>query len=294
MAGPSFTGLVALLAVARHRNFRRAALEQGVSRSALSHAISSSRRSLGVRLLNRTTRSVALTGAGERLFARLEPAFAEIGEAVDDLNHFRDTPTGLLRISTPRPAARLVLAPLLPEYLRAYPGMRLEIVDDDALVDIVASGFDAGIRFGERIERDMVAVPIGPKQRFAVVGAPAYLASREAPLHPRDLARHACIRQRFPSGAVFRWEFEKNGHALEVEVDGPVTFGSLELALQAAVDGLGLAIVFEADAKPLLKNRRLLRVLEDWTPAFPGFYLYYPSRRHMSAGLRAFIDMARS
>jgi DNA-binding transcriptional LysR family regulator len=294
MDAPNFSGLAAFIAVARNGNFRRAAQEQGVSRSALSHAVRLLEESLGVRLFNRTTRSVALTAAGERLFARLEPAFAEIGQAVDELNAFRDTPAGLLKISTPRSAARLVLGPLVAKYLRAYPHMRLEIIDDDALVDIVARGFDAGIRFGERLEGDMVAVPIGPAQRFAVVAAPSYFKAHETPLDPRDLRRQTCIRHRFPSGVIFRWEFEKDGHALEVEVDGPLLSGSLDLTLQAALDGLGLAMVFEADAAPHVKRGRLRRVLEDWTPAFPGFFLYYPSRRHISAGLRAFIEMARS
>lgn len=293
MNRPDFTGLAAFLSVAKNRSFRQAAVDLGVSRSALSHSVRLLEEGLGLRLLHRTTRSVALTEAGTRLIGRLQPAFGEIAGAIEDLNALRDTPAGVLRISSPRPVTPLVVAPLIPAFLRAHPQMRLEVIDDDALVDIVADGFDAGIRFGERIERDMVAVPIGPRQRLAVVGSPAYAAAHGLPRHPRDLDRHDCILYRFPSGSLCRWNFEQDGTAIEVTVDGPLVLNNHEVILQAALQDVGLALLYEDEVTPYLADGRLVRALADWTPEFAGFFLYYPSRRHVSAGLRAFIEMAR-
>ncbi|HEX4571448.1 MAG TPA: LysR family transcriptional regulator [Dongiaceae bacterium] len=285
--------LSAFVAVATHRSFSRAAAELGLSPSALSHTVRSLEERLDLRLLNRTTRSVAPTEAGERLLERLRPALRDIDDALEDANAFRDKPAGRLRLNVPRSAALLLLAPVMTRFIKAYPQMRLEITAEDRLVDIVASGYDAGVRFGESVERDMVAVRIGPDLHMAVVGAPAYFRRHPKPSKPRDLHGHACIRFRLPSGAIYRWEFEKKGEVLEVEVDGPLTLSDQQVMLQAALDGAGLAIVLESHARPLLKARQLVRVLADWCPPFPGYFLYYPSRRQVPAGLRAFIDMMR-
>jgi DNA-binding transcriptional LysR family regulator len=291
---PDFSDLAAFVTVATRRSFRRAAVELGVSASAVSHAIRGLEERLGVRLLNRTTRSVAPTEAGERLLARLQPAFRDIGDAVEDVNAFRETPVGTLRLNLPRAAAPLILEPIMARFLRENPRMHLEVVADDGLVDIVSAGFDAGIRLGERLERDMVAVRIGPDQRFAVVGSPAYFGDRKRPRMPEDLRDHACIRYRFPSGTPFRWRFEKNGTALEIDVDGPITLGDQELMVSAALDGIGLAFAFEGRVTHLVRDGRLIRVLADWCPPFEGFFLYYPSRRQVPAGLRAFIDVVQA
>lgn len=294
MNPPSLNDLQAFAAVARLRSFRQAALELGVSPSALSHTLRSLENRVGVRLLNRTTRSVAPTEAGEQLLSRLSPALLNIQEALDEVNAFRDSPLGTLRINAPRAAAELVLAPLVARFLNTHPGMRVELVADDALVDIVAAGFDAGVRFGESVAQDMVAVPLGPPQRFVVVAAPAYLAAQGVPQCPRDLQQHRCIRIRFPSGAPYRWEFAKGSEQLEVEVDGPLAVGEMPLMIRAAEDGLGFAYVYEQYALPGLAAGRLGKVLDDWCPTIPGFFLYYPSRKLMPAGLKAFVDMLRN
>ncbi|AKT38640.1 LysR family transcriptional regulator [Chondromyces crocatus] len=295
MAPPrmDFTRLSAFVAVATHRNFRRAAVELGVSPSALSHAVRELEENLGVRLLHRTSRSVSPTEAGDRLLGRLSTSFREIGDALDEVNAFRDTPVGTLRINSSHLAAEMVLTPIMGRFLRAHPQMQLEVVCEDGLVDVVAGGFDAGIRFGESVQQDMIAVPIGPQQRWAIVGSPSYFAQRGRPKVPSDLKAHACIRYRFQSGALFPWEFEKAGKEQTVDVQGPLTLGSQTLMIHAAIDGVGLASVFEAMATPSLNEGRLERVLDDWCPPYPGLYLYYPSRRQMSAGLRAFVEMAR-
>ena len=293
MQRAAVSDLSAFVAVATHRSFSRAAAELGLSPSALSHTVRSLEERLDLRLLNRTTRSVAPTEAGERLLERLRPALRDIDDALEDANAFRAKPAGRLRLNVPRSAALLLLAPVMTRFIKAYPQMRLEITTEDRLVDIVASGYDAGVRFGESVERDMVAVRIGPDLRMAVVGSPAYFRRHPKPVKPRDLHGHACIRFRLPSGGIYRWEFEKKGEVLEVEVDGPLTLGDQQVMLQAALDGAGLAIVLESHARPHLKARQLVRVLADWCPPFPGYFLYYPSRRQVPAGLRAFIDMMR-
>ena len=285
--------LASFAAVARLRSFRRAAAELGVSPSALSHALRGLEERLGLRLLNRTTRSVTPSEAGERLLVRLAPALRDIDDALEGINDFRDTPVGTLRLNVPRSAAHMLLAPLLARFLSAYPQMRLELVADDGLIDIVAGGYDAGVRFGESLQGDMVAVPLGPPQRLAVVASPAYLKRHGTPITPHDLAAHNCIRHRFPSGRLYHWEFERAGVALQIDVPGSLTLGEQELMLRAAQDGVGIACVFEGLAAPRLASRKLRRVLEDWCPPMPGFHLYYPSRRQMPAGLRAFVGMVR-
>jgi DNA-binding transcriptional LysR family regulator len=289
----SLADLADFAAVAARLNFRRAAVDRGVSPSALSHSIRGLEERLGVRLFNRTTRSVALTEAGTQLMERLRPAFDDIDAAMESINRFRDSPTGLLRLNAPR-AAVLLLAPVVTAFVQRHPDVRLEIVTDDALVDIVAAGFDAGIRFGEHLAHNMIAVPIGGKQRFAAIGAPDFFARHGTPATPHELHRHACIRRRFPSGAIFRWEFEKDGAPLDIDVPGRLTLDDASLMLQCAAAGAGIAFVFEKEAEPLLQAGSVIRILEDWCPPFPGMFLYHPMRRQMPAALRSFIDIARA
>lgn len=288
------TDLAIFLAIAQHRSFRKAAVELGVTASALSHSLRAIEERLDVRLVNRTTRGVGLTEAGERLFDRIRPAFLDIDDALDDLDKFRSQPYGKLRINAPRPAAKMVLLPIVSRFLRAYPAVEIEIVVDDALVDTVSGGFDAGIRFGERIAADMIAIAIGPRQRTAIVGSPEYFQRFPKPVTPYDLKDHPCIRYRFASGTYYRWEFERGGIELEIEVQGPLTLGDLDIMLDAAINGSGLAFLFEDHARPALEDGRLIRVLEDWCPYYPGFFLYYPSRRQLPTALRAFVDFVKS
>jgi DNA-binding transcriptional LysR family regulator len=280
--------------VARLASFQRAAAEVGMSTSAVSHAIRGLEERLGVGLFNRTTRSVALTEAGQRLLERLQPALRDVGDALEEMNNFRTTPSGTLRINTSYVAAQLLITPMLARFLAAYPEIRLEVVPDDGLVDIVAGGFDAGIRFQEDVPEDMVGVRFGGTQRFAVVGAPGYFARHPPPRHPADLARHACIRHRFPSGRIFKWEFERGGMRHDVDPVGPVTLGDTTSEVRAALDGIGLTFAFERLAAAALRDGRLVRVLDDWCPEYPGFMLYYPRQRRMSSALRAFVDLMRA
>ena len=286
--------LAIFLAIARHRSFRVAATELGVSPSALSHALRSVEERLDIRLINRTTRSVALTEAGARLFERISPAFRDIDDALEDLNSFRGRPAGRLRINAARQSTQLVLLPIVAKFLKVFPDINVEIVVNDALIDMVAAGFDAGVRFGETIAADMIAVPIGPRHRFAVVGSPGYFKTHTPPLTPHDLKGLPCVRYRFTSGTLYRWEFERCGIELDIDVEGPLTLNDQDLMLDAALDGVGLAFVFEAQAEELIAKRKLVRVLADWCPAYPGFFLYYPSRRQLPAALRAFVDFART
>lgn len=286
--------LHAFATVARLRSFRQAAQALNVSPSALSHALRTLEARLGVRLLNRTTRSVAPTEAGQGLLDRLAPALGDIAAALDEINTYRQSPIGTLRINAPRAAVEFVLAPLAGQFLRENPGMRLELVADNRFVDIVAEGFDAGVRFGERLAQDMVAVPIGPPQRFMVVAAPAYLAECGSPTHPKELATHRCIRQRHPSGKLLNWYFQRGSEKLSIEISGPITVSDMGLAIGPAKDGIGLAFVYEQMAAPLIAQGQLVSVLDDWRPAETGFFLYYSSRRLVPAGLRAFIELAHS
>ncbi len=283
-----------LACIARHLSFRQAADELGLSASAVSHAVRALETKVGVRLFNRTTRSVALTPAGHKLLGRITPALQEIAEALDGINAYRDTPRGLLRLNAPRPAGELVLAPLVTQFLRQYPDVTVELVLDDAFVDIVQGGFDAGVRYGEGLQQDMVAIPIGSRQRFAVVASPDFIQRHGRPASPHALAGMPCIGVRFPSGVRYRWEFAKNGESIQVEVSGPLVLGEAPLMVMAAQEGLGLAYVYAQYAQSALQDGSLVQVLEDWSPDDPGFFLYYPSRRLVPAPLRAFIDLVQA
>lgn len=295
LRGADYAELAAFAAVAEARSFARAAQRLEISRAALSHAIRSLEERLGARLLNRTTRSVALSEAGRSLLHQLAPALAEIAGAVDGLNAFRDRPAGTVRLNLPRLAAEIALVPDLQAFAAAFPEVRLDLTVDDGLTDIVAGGFDAGIRPGELVQRDMVAVRITPDLRNAIVGSPGYFASRPIPRSPRDLADHACINYRWAgSGALFRWPFAKDGESLHVAVDGPLAVNDSGLTVAAALAGAGLACTLEAHAAPFLASGRLVRVLEDWCASSPGFFLYYPSRRQMAPAFRALLDFLKS
>ena len=294
MVLPSLPALDIFLAVARHGSFRRAATERGVSPSALSHAIRGLEEALGVRLFNRTNRSVRITAAGEHLRRRIGPALGDIAEAVQQLGLYRDRAAGTLRLNVPRNAVELVVRPVMARFLAAYPDVTLEIVSDDGLVDIVAAGFDAGIRAGQHLGQDMISVPVGPPLRFAVVGAPDYLAGREAPRVPRDLRAHACIGRRYPSGARYPWTFTKGDETIEIDVSGPLIADDRAIIVAAALEGVGLAHIHEALVADHLVRGDLVRVLGDWCPALPTFFLYYPGRRQLPAPLRAFIEMVRT
>ncbi|WP_066823221.1 LysR family transcriptional regulator [Sphingomonas mali] len=282
------------LAIARAKSFRRAAVELGVTPSALSHNLRALEERLDLRLVNRTTRSISLTEVGQKLFDRIEPAFRDIDDAIEELSAWGGKPIGTLRLNTALASARLELMPLLADFLAANPSVEVEIIAQTALIDTVAQGYDAGVRFGERIAADMIAVPIGRRRRFAVVGSPAYFERWPKPAHPRDLIGLPCVRYRFERGDDYHWEFERAGEELEIAVDGPFTTNEHELMLSAALDGIGLAFVFEEMVVDLVAAGRLERVLGDWCPYWPGLYLYYPSRRQMPSPLRAFIDFARS
>ncbi|CAH2602177.1 Uncharacterized HTH-type transcriptional regulator YcaN [Rhodovastum atsumiense] len=290
--------LAAFVAVARARGFRDGARVTGVSASGLSEAVRRLEARLGVRLLHRTTRSVVLTEAGKRLLERLGPALAEMEAALDVANGFRDRPAGVLRLNVPVSAARLVLPAIVPGFLAAYPDIRLEVIAEESFVDVLAAGCDAGIRYDERLEQDMIAVPIGPRiQRFATAAAPAYLDRRGRPAHPRDLLGHACLRGRFPSGAMMSWEFEREGEVVRVDPTGPLLVqigGATDLLVDAAVAGSGIVTLFEEWLRPHLDSGALEPVLEPWWLRFPGPFLYYPGRRLVPAPLRAFIDFIKA
>jgi DNA-binding transcriptional LysR family regulator len=290
--------LTAFVAVARSGGFRDAARVTGGSASSLSEAVRRLETQLGVRLLNRTTRSVAPTEAGARLLDRLGPALGEVEAALDVVNGFRDRPVGTLRLNVPVSAARLVLPRIVPPFLAAYPDISLEIIADDSFVDVLAAGCDAGIRYDERLEQDMIAIPIGPRvQRFATAAAPVYLDRRGRPAHPRELLDHACIRGQFTSGAMIVWEFEREGEMVKVEPAGPLLVragAASDLAVDAAIAGTGVIQLFEDWLRPALDSGALEPVLEPWWPAFSGPFLYYPGRRYLPAPLRAFIDFVRS
>lgn len=293
MALPASSALETFLAVARHGSFRKAAAERNVSPSALSHVIRGLEETIDVRLFNRTSRSIRLTEAGEHLFRRIGPAVGDIADAISEARAVRGRPAGLLRLNVPRTAAELVVRPVMARFLAAYPDVRLEVVSDDGLVDIVAAGFDAGIRPSARLAQDMIAVPVGPQRRFAVVGAPAYFARHEKPRAPQDLHAHACIERRYPSGTHYAWEFARGNEVVEVEVTGRLIVDDTVLMMTAALEGVGLAHVYERIAAEQIASGSLMRVLEDWCPVLPYFYLYYPGRRQVPAPLRAFIDMIR-
>lgn len=286
--------LTAFALLAELRSFRRAGQALGVSASALSHRLRRMEAELGVRLLNRSTRSVAPTEAGERLLARLGPALADIQAGLTEVAEFRERPAGRLRLNVPRSAARLAIGPRIGGFLRAYPDIRVEVVADNNLVDIIAGGFDAGIRFDESLPAEMVAVRVGQPLRMVAAASPDYVARCGAPQSPDDLAHHACLRMRFPSGAFYDWELEKADDIRRVAVNGPLIADDIEVLKQAAIDGAGIAFLIEPSVKAELADGRLVSLLDDWCPPFPGYSIYYPSRRQVSPALRAFIDWMRS
>ncbi|RKH09651.1 LysR family transcriptional regulator [Corallococcus sp. CA047B] len=290
--------LNAFVVVARARSFREGARASGGSASALSGAVRRLEERLGVRLLNRTTRSVVPTEAGERLLERLGPALTEMEAAVDVVNGFRDKPAGALRLNVPVSAARLVLPRIIPPFLAAYPDIQLEVVAEDRFVDVLEARCDAGIRYDERLEQDMVAVPIGPRvQRFATAASPAYLERQGRPEHPRELLGHACLRGRFASGTMTPWEFERDGEVVRIEPTGPLIVqvgGATDLAVDAAIAGTGVVCLFEDWLRPHLESGALEPILEPWWQRFSGPFLYYPGRRLVPAPLRAFIDFIKA
>ncbi len=289
--------LNAFVAVARASGFRGGARASGASASGLSEAVSRLEAQLGVRLLNRTTRSVVPTEVGERLIERLGPALTEVEAALDVVNGFRDKPAGTLRLNVGVSAARLVLPAIVPPFLAAYPEIRLEVIVEETFVDVLAAGCDAGIRYEERLEQDMIAVPIGPRvQRFAAAAAPAYLDRRGRPEHPRELLEHSCLRGRFPSGTMPPWEFERDGEMVRVDAAGPLLVGiggAIDLMVDAAIAGTGIVRLFEDWLRPHLDSGALEPVLEPWWQSFSGPFLYYPGRRLVPAPLRAFVDFIK-
>ncbi len=286
--------LDAFAAVARARSFRKAAAIRGASASSMSEALRRLEARVGVRLLNRTTRSVTLTEAGAHLLERLEPALGAVASALDAVNSFRTSPTGTLRLNVPSAVAQLILPGIIGRFLAAHPGITLELTADDSFVDVLAAGFDAGIRYDERLERDMIAVPIGPRvQRFLLAGSPAYLAKHGRPAHPNDLLDHACIRHTFASGVTPSWEFERGGEVVKITPKGPLIANLMDVEVGAAVQGLGLICTFDGFLTPLVASGALDLVLDDWAQSFSGPFLYYASRRHMPAPLRAFVDFLK-
>jgi DNA-binding transcriptional LysR family regulator len=290
--------LNAFLAVARGKGFRDGARATGNSASGLSESVRRLEIKLGVRLFNRTTRSVVPTEAGQRLVERLGPALNEVQAALDVVNRLRDRPAGTLRLNVPVSAARLVLPAIVPPFLAAYPEIRLEVIAEESFVDVLAAGCDAGIRYDERLEQDMIAVPIGPRvQRFATAASAAYLDRCGRPQHPRDLLELACLRGRFPSGAMASWEFERDGEVVRVDPSGPLLVqvgGATDLAVEAAIAGTGVIHLFEDWLRPHLDSGALEPVLEPWWQRFSGPFLYYPGRRLLPAPLRAFVDFIKS
>lgn len=289
-----FSELAVFIAVAEAGSFTRAAAKLGLSQSALSYAVRTLEQRLGVRLISRTTRSLSVTVAGERLLQSLRPAFDHIESEIAAVTALRDKPTGLIRLTTFRYAAKSVLWPVLTKLLLEYPDIEVELSLDEGLVDIVASKFDAGIRIGEQVQKDMVAIRIGPDLRMAVVGSPSYFANRTVPKTPRELGEHRGISYRQKTGGgLFAWEFEKGGEELEVRMNGPLVINDGEMLEAAALDGLGLAYTFESQVAPFIADGRLIRVLEDWCQPFSGYHLYYPSRRQHTAAFALLVEALR-
>lgn len=294
MRAGDFGELVTFVAIAEEGGFRRAAARLNLTPSTLSHSLRALEQKLGVRLVNRTTRTVSLTEAGHSLLRQIGPAFANIETAVETINDFRDHPAGIIRLSVPRLAVARILAPKFRMFADRYPDVTLEIAAEDGFVDIVKEGFDAGIRLGESLDRDMIALRITPELRTAIVGSPDYFSRFPPPQAPRDLHQHQCIGYRLPkSGILYRWEFEQNGRAFNVAVNGPLVLDDPDLMVAAALDGVGLAYATEQYIDEYLASGRLIRVLDDFCPLYPGFFLYYPGRRQSPAALRALVEVLR-
>ena len=285
--------LDAVLAIARRGSFRAAAIDLGMSTTALSHAIAGLEAGLGVRLFNRTTRSVSLTDAGRQFVSLVGPALGDIHGALEGVRSQRETPSGTLRINAAPTAGRQIISPLVLEFLRRYPEMQVDLVTEGRLVDIVAEGFDLGVRTEDLVPSDMIALSLGRPQRFAVVASPDYFARHPRPSVPTDLLEHDCIRVRLPNGALYRWHFERHGETTKVDVRGRITLDEASLARAAALEGAGIGFFMESDVLDDMGAGRLIRVLNDWTPPLPGYCLYYPGRRNPSAGMRAFLGLAR-
>ena len=294
MRASELSELAAFVSVAQTRNFRLAGLERGVTASAISHAVTSLEERVGVRLLNRTTRSVSLTDAGDLLNARLAPAFLEIRDAVDSLNQFRDAPFGTVRINVPHSIGRFVLGKVIGPLIRNNPALRLEVIATDRMVDIVNDGFDAGIRLGGTISQDMVGVKLRPRLRLVVVGSPEYFETRPLPQLPQDLRQHTCIQNVYPSGISYPWEFEKDGERFVFEPSGPLALDDNELMIEAVLGGGCLGYVWEGYARPYIEAGRLVQCLDDWCAPEDWLYLYYPNRRHVSAAMRALIEAIKA
>lgn len=294
MPNENFNVLAAFAVVARERSFTRAAALLGVSQSALSQTIKGLEARLGMRLLTRTTRSVAPTEAGERLLNTVAPRFEEIEQEIAALSALRSKPAGTIRITAGEHSAVTILQPALAKLLPDYPDIQVEVIVDYGLTDIVAEGYDAGVRLDEQVAKDMIAVPIGPKMRMAVVGSPAYFAKYPRPQTPQDLTQHVCINIRMPTyGGLFPWEFDKDGREIKVRVEGQLVFNNIALRLNSALAGMGLAYMPEDQVLEHIVDGRLIRVLEDWCEPFPGYYLYYPSRRHASPAFAILVDALR-
>ncbi|MGO8089291.1 LysR substrate-binding domain-containing protein [Rhizobium leguminosarum] len=289
----SLKELEAAIAIARRGTFRAAAIDLGMSTTALSHTISRLEAGLGVRLFNRTTRSVSLTDAGRLFVQQVAPSLQDLHAALDLVRAHRETPSGTIRINAAPFAARAIISPLVLEFLRRYPDMNVDIVTEGKMVDIVKDGFDLGVRVEGLVPSDMIAVSLGRPQRHAVVGSPEYFRKHGKPMVPPDLLNHRCIRVRLPDGSLFRWRFEKDGEPVQIDVRGPIALDEASLTRTAVLESAGVGYLFEQDILSDIEAGRVIRVLEDWTPPYPGLCLYYPGRRNLSAGVRAFLDLAR-
>jgi DNA-binding transcriptional LysR family regulator len=293
MEHASLKELEAAIAIARRGTFRAAAIDLGMSNTALSHTIGRLEAGLGVRLFNRTTRSVSLTDAGRLFVQQVGPTLQDLHAALDLVRSHRETPSGTIRINAAPFAARAIISPLVLEFLRRYPDMNVDIVTEGKMVDIVKDGFDLGVRVEGLVPSDMIAVSLGRPQRHAVVGSPEYFEKHGKPMVPPDLLNHRCIRVRLPDGSLFRWRFEKDGEPLQIDVRGPIALDETSLTRTAVIESAGVGYLFEQDILSDIEAGRVVRVLKDWTPPYPGLCLYYPGRRNLSAGVRAFLDLAR-
>jgi DNA-binding transcriptional LysR family regulator len=293
MRGTEFAEMSAFAAIAQQRSFTKAAIQLGVSRSTLSQNLRALEERLGVRLLNRTTRSVTLTEAGLRFVSRVQ-ALGDLTAAVDEVNHYRQSPIGSLRIAVQPPVASYLIGPIMARFLREFPGINLDVEVVKMPADIVNGGFDAGIRFGEQVDQDMIAIPVMGEARFLVVAAPAYLARHPLPKTPRDLKAHDCIRNRLPNGAIFGWEFERNGKKVRAEVEGRLIVNDIDLSIQAALDGMGLAYLLYDYVASQIASGRLVPLLEEWSPRMSGFFLYHSGRRQITGPLRALIAFLKA